>query len=242
MKFTFTLLICLLPFQAFSDPLVLLAGLTVEPYIIETGDSGFEVDIVKEAFALEGYDVEFGYQPLLRSKYSFKEDHVDGVMTIKKNYPEVQGSFFSDQYITYHNFAITLRSNNLKINIIADLANTRVSGFQQASLALGKEFELMAKENSDYHELSNQGKQVTMLFLMHTDVIVLDFRIFKYYRNRLTRLPSEPLVTFHNLFEPSAYRMAFKEDKIRDAFNHGLKVLKESGRYKQIIDSYVESK
>lgn len=47
------------PLLASADLLRLAAGLTVEPYISEFSDSGFEVDIVREAFALEGYQVQF---------------------------------------------------------------------------------------------------------------------------------------------------------------------------------------
>ncbi len=36
-------------------------------------------------------------------------------------------------------------------------------------------------------------------------------------------------VTFHNIFEPTSYLMAFKVKKIR-----------ESGRYREIIETYVK--
>ncbi|MEH6344288.1 MAG: transporter substrate-binding domain-containing protein [Bermanella sp.] len=232
----------LLSIQTFSESLTFSAGLKVEPYIIETQDAGFEVDIVREAFALEGYNVQFDYQPLLRTKYSFKIGHVDGVMTIKKHYPEVQGAFFSEQYITYHNFAISLRSNNYKINTASDLAGVAVAGFQQAKFALGQEFELMAKNNSSYREMAHQNGQISMLFSKHTDIIILDHLIFNYYRNRLTNHSSRQPVTLHDLFEPSVYRMAFKDDKIRDTFNMGLKKLKSLGHYNKIINRYIKNK
>ena len=48
----------------------LAAGLRVEPYIIEAKDSGFEADIVREAFALEGYRVVFVYQPTIVRRFN----------------------------------------------------------------------------------------------------------------------------------------------------------------------------
>ncbi|MCP4137417.1 MAG: amino acid ABC transporter substrate-binding protein [bacterium] len=222
-----------------SKTITVATGLSVEPYVIKSNDSGFEVDIVREIFALEGYRAKFIYQPLKRTKVSFMRKLVDGVMTIKKQYPEIKESFVSDTYITYHNYALSLSSKKLKINTVADLADKSIISFQQSSLALGKEFEAMTKKNSRYREMANQRSQVAMFFAKHIDVIVLDYKIFKYHRNRLENLPIDLPVAFHRLFKPSNYCMAFRESTMRDVFNKGLKKIKKSGRYKKIIDSYL---
>ncbi len=250
-KFLLILISIFFPWQIFGntgDTIMLAAGLTVEPYIIETNDSGFEADIVREIFAIGGYNVQFVYQPLWRTKVSFKDGTVDGVMTVKANFPEVQNTFLSEEYITYHNFAVTLQSQNFKIDTIADLKDKRVEAFQQARFSLGKEFELMAEKNPKYSEIANQKRQIAKLFLKRIDAIVLDNRIFTYYCKQLKdspekmmrKIPFEEPVTFNNIFEPSSYRMAFKVEKMRDVFNSGLKKLQESGRYRQIIETYVK--
>ena len=249
MRYIVMLFICVIfPSQASSDTIKLAAGLTLEPYIIESNDSGIEADIVREAFALEGYKVQFDYQPFRRTKVSFKSGSVDGVLTIQDHNPEIQGSFLSDEYIAYHNFAVTLQSRNLKISTITDLEGKTIDAFQQARITLGREFELMAENNPRYHEMANQKNQITKLFMKRNDIIILDRRIFEYYRNQLKELSGtmmknisfEEPVTFHGIFEPSSYRIAFKTEKIRGSFNTGLKKLLESGRYKQIIESYVK--
>jgi polar amino acid transport system substrate-binding protein len=171
---------------------------------------------------------------------SFKQKLVDGVLTIKKHYPQVQGTFISDEYITYHNFAVSLKAQNLNINSIADLKDKKVISFQQARFAFGKEFELMAETNPGYKEIADQRNQIGMLFYKRTDVIVIDHRIFKYFRTRLKNIPTKQDVTFHKLFFPSFFRSAFREEKIRDVFNKGLKELRSSGRYEEIIRNYIE--
>ena len=238
----------LLVFGDTGNTITLAAGLTVEPYIIEAEDSGFESDIVRESFALEGRKVRFVYQPLRRTKISFQNGTVDGVMTIKAGQPEIQNSFVAEEYITYHNFAVTLQSRNLKISTVSDLKDKNIYAFQQARLSLGKTFELMAENNSEYMEMANQKNQIVMLFSRRIEVIVLDSRIFKYHYKKLRDFPGslaknisfEEPVIFHDLFESSSYRMAFKTENVRDVFDRGLKKLKESGRYIQIIESYVE--
>jgi polar amino acid transport system substrate-binding protein len=227
-------------------PITVAAGLTVEPYVIETDNGGFEVDIVRAAFQEQGFQVRFLYQPLLRSKISFEQGTVDGVMTVKDHYPEVRNAFVSDEYITYHNVAISLSSRGLVIASVADLAGKPVDAFQQARLGLGPDFRAMADGNPQYHEMANQRHQIAKLFAGRTDIIILDQRIFKYCLNTLTRssdrfirsLPVSDPVTVHNLFEPSHYRMAFRTKEMRDAFNAGLATIRADGRYDRIIATY----
>jgi len=226
--------------------ITLSAGLTLEPYVIGSNNSGIEIDIVREALAVEGYVVKFVYQPLRRAKITFFSDSVDGVLTVKSHFPEVDKSFLSNEYITYHNFAVSLKSNKFKINNILDLKDKTVDAFQQARLSLGNEFKEVADQNPRYREIANQKNQIKKLFNLRSDVIVLDRRIFKYYRNELkkseifnTTLFETP-VKFHALFEPTHYRIAFKSKILRDSFNLGLIELKKSGRYKEIIKSYIK--
>ncbi|MCP3924577.1 MAG: transporter substrate-binding domain-containing protein [Desulfobacterales bacterium] len=248
MKNFVTLFICLLfPFLSSGETLKLAAGITVDPYIVHSKDSGLETDIVRESFALEGYQVKFIFQSLMRTKVSLRNGTVDGVTTIKNNYSEIQNTFLSEEYITYHNFAVTLRSRNIKINTIADLKDKNIIAFQQARFALGKKFKLMAENNPKYREMENQRLQIALFFGKRNDVIIVDSKIFNYFRQKLKDSPDKVMgkisfdepVTFHGLFKPSKYRMAFRTIEIRDHFNMGLKKLQKSGRYKQIIESYI---
>lgn len=241
-----SLLVCIL----FSLPLlgktvVLSTAVMVSPYIFHTTNSGFELDIVREAFKLEGYEVKFVFLPLLRSKISFKKGGVDGVMTIKKHYPEVQGAYISHEYIAYHNYAVSLQSQNFKINSITDLENKKIDAFQQATLALGEEFKRMTTKNTRYNEIANQKNQIAKLFGKRSDVIILDRLIFHHYRRELKKhstlaekISFDQPVVFHNLFAPSKFRIAFFRKTLRDSFNRGLLKLKQSGRYQKIIRAY----
>jgi len=241
----FTVSSILLPGSVFCEQIKLSVGLTVSPYVIKAQNpdqkmSGFEVDIVREALGLKGYEVKFILQPLKRTKLSFNEKKVAGVLTIKENYPQVEGTFLSDDYITYHNFAVTLARENRIINSINDLAGKKIIAFQQAQFALGKQFQTMANQNPNYKEMASQERQIGMFFYKRTEVIITDDRIFKYYKIRLKNIPTEQAVTFHDLFEESSFKIAFWKQNIRDAFNQGLKNIRSSGRYNNIIKSYIE--
>lgn len=219
----------------------LASGLTVEPYIIKEQDAGFEADIVKAAFAIQGYEVEFIYQPLHRTKASFQNKQVDGVLTIQSQYPEVSGAFLSEEYINYRNYAVSLSSKKYAIQTIEDLRPYSIVGFQQAHLALGEAFNKVTLDNPLYSESSDQKAQVNQLFAGRTDIIIIDIRILTYYRNRLTHNPKNQAVSLHNLFESSKYKVAFRLKAHRDVFNKGLKEIEESGLYDHIIDSYLSN-
>ena len=241
----FTISSVLLSCPVFCEQIKLSVGLTVAPYVIkaqtpEETISGFEVDIVREAFALKGYEVKFILQPLKRTKLSFNEKKVDGVLTIKEHYPQVKGAFLSEDYITYHNFAVTLAEENIKINSIHDLADKKIIAFQQAQFALGKEFQAMAHQNPDYREMASQEHQIGMFFYKRTQVIIIDHRILTYYKIKRKHFSAQQAIIFHDIFEPSSYKIAFRKQDMRDAFNQGLKTIRSSGRYDGIIKSYIK--
>lgn len=229
-----------------DGPITIAVGLTVEPYVFNDTDPknsqcGLEVDIVREIFGYAGHKVKFVLEPLKRTKTTFKQKLVDGVLDIKSHYPEIQGAFLSDEYITYHNIVVTLKSSNLKIEKLEDLSGLSVVGFQQARIAFCDKLTQIVDSNPKYHEMANQKGQIAMLFAKRTDAILLDRYIFRYHKSRLENVDTTQPVTYHQLFEPSHYRIAFRNKELCDTFNKGLKKIRESGRYQEIINSYIVS-
>ena len=71
------------------------------------------------------------------------------------------------------------------------------------------------------------------------DAIVSDINIFKYYRNQLKDFDTSAKIVLHEIFKGVGYKVLFNDAAIRDEFNAGLSELKKSGRYDEIIKSYV---
>jgi len=86
---------------------------------------------------------------------------------------------------------------------------------------------------------------VALLFKRRVDLILLDRSIFYYWRNTINYVNTSAGVTFHDL--PSISTMAvdsptqtvFKDETLRDDFNYGLRRLRNSGLYQQIINRYL---
>ncbi|MGI0115874.1 substrate-binding periplasmic protein [Zooshikella sp. RANM57] len=222
-----------------AETLIMAVGLAIPPYIIKDGDKGMELDIVREVLEKEGYTIHLVYLPLVRVVRHIADGTVDAAMTLNQK-AGLNNVFLSDSHITYQNAAISLAKHHYRIESVEDLADKSVVAFQNATLYLGDAFAKMAMNNKQYSEKARQVTQVTMLFGQRVDAIVMDINIFKYYRAVEKKYVDTSLpVTLHKIFPPSHYSVAFKSKAARDKFNRGLKALKRSGRYDEIIHQYI---
>lgn len=222
-----------------KDIQVLFAPST-PPYVFKDG-SGIVLSIVKEALAHKNHTVKPVFLEIGRGVEMFKNGYVDATSIIQKS--TGLKAFYSDYFMQYHNAAFVLKtSKNIKINSISDLENYHLSAFQNAHIYLGKEFGDTVKGMGDkYSEIADQKQQVYMFLKGRTEIAVMDRHIFKFYKNMLIDenkvekgLESELI----ELFPPTKYRTAFKDEKLRDDFNEGLEHLKQTGRYSKIYESY----
>ncbi|MFC3530619.1 substrate-binding periplasmic protein [Vogesella facilis] len=221
------------------EPIVTVAfGESLEPYAIPPLGSGIEVDIVREALQQQGLQLKPLFLAQKRLPYALGSKEMDAVATMLPNYG-VNGAY-SEPYIQYQDKAITLAERNLAITSIGDLARYRVLGFPLASQYLGSAFRQLTQQHPAYSETGNQLDQNRLLFRGSVDVVVADVRIFSYMNRRMqSDFHETPRpVHYHNLFPQLSYRVLFRSPQQRDAFNHGLRQLQQSGRYQQIIDKY----
>ncbi len=237
-----TIALCHSPASAQDKSITLAIGQSLIPYNIPGLQSGIEYDIVKEALALKGYRLIPRYVTYSQLVMELLKKNVDGALTMS-GLSRI-GAFYSDVHIIYENIAVSLSKNNLTIFTIENLKDLSVVAFQGASRYLGDEFAAMAKANPGYQEIANQEAQVSLLFSGLADVIVIERRIFDFYqrhynyKSRIRHIQTSQDISIHDLFEPTPYRVAFIDSKVRDDFNEGLAELRADGRYEKIIQKY----
>ncbi|MEC4089630.1 MULTISPECIES: substrate-binding periplasmic protein [Pseudoalteromonas] len=222
---------------AVADVLDVSVGWTKPPYVIEQGDTGFELDMVKAIFALLGHDLRFVYVPFGRSDSLLKTHKVDAALTMNRRM-DLAGAVLSEPYITYHNTAISLKSRKLIIPSISALENYAVIGFQNASLVLGMEYRLATASSPLYIELPDQQKQVELLLQGKVDVVVMDINIFNHLSKAVVGQDQMPNVSVHNLFPASPYRIAFRDPDLKEAFNLKMVQFKRSAAYQTLLNKY----
>jgi len=235
-----TLLILFLLFCALdAKEIKTVFSYSTPPYVFKDG-SGIVVSIVKEALAMSSHTVAPVFVNIGRSIEMFKHGYVDATSIIQ----ETSGleAYYSDYFMQYHNAAFALKSKQHTITKTSDLQKYHLIAFQNATKYLTPEFEKVALAMADmYSEIADQKQQVYKLLQGRTDVVVMDRHIFTFYKNELIaegKVDKGIETELFELFEPTKYRTAFKEQGIRDDFNEGIKKLKESGRYDAIYMQY----
>ncbi len=224
-----------------AKELHLASSTAIPPYVIVESGSGIELDVVREALKLNGYTVIFEHLPFPRAVEKMKSGEFDGALTIAESARlELGQVYYSDSHIVFENCAVSLKSNNFEINDIAGLADKSIGTFQFAKLYLGPEFEKVANSHSAYRELPNTTQIVPMLFQKRVEVIVLEQNIFKYVRKKIDIIDTSAPVVIHRIFPDNPFKVVFLDKKVQMDFNSGLKIIRENGRYNEILNKYTQ--
>ena len=203
--------------------------------------SGIAVDIVRKSFSFEGYLVEPLLVPIKRGEQLFRENQCDAVAIVQKSFYFPQ-ALYSDFFIYYHNVGVVLDSPHTAwIKGLGDIRFLNIIAYEKAHLYLGETFSKLVANNRNYHETEEQLRQVQMLLKGRTDIAIMDKAIFYYYQKILIQrdmVSEDEHVRFVEMFPPSGYRVAFKDEALLHAFNRGLVRLKETGGYQKIYKKY----
>lgn len=220
------------------DRKIIIASPTARPpYILQDEQSGIELDIIRLAFASEGIKVEFQFSSRNRQLLHFEQRKADAIMTVNE-YTGVEG-FASNSYISYHNVAISLAKNDLRITSIDDLKRYSVVAFLNAQHVMGDTFNNMAQNNPAYLEVSPQEKQNKMLYKERIDIVIADRYVFQDLNRMLAKnIDVTASLHYHMIFSGPAYFISFHDETLKNTFNRGLKTIQASGVYKQLEQQY----
>lgn len=245
MKRKLELLVCVVTLLILNSTPVLAkeiklaVSMALPPYIIADDNTGFELDIVREALTSQGHTIKLRYVNFGSLGKQLVHGKVDGAFPITEQ-SGIKNIFYSDYHVTYQNVAIALKKNNLGIKSVKDLGKYKIIAFQGAPNYLGPAFKTVSKVSPKYKEMAKQEVQVASLFLGRTEVVVMDKNIFQYFRQNTKKVDTSAEITLFPVFPPTQYKTGFTSEKIRDNFNRGLAALKKSGEYDRIIKRYLK--
>lgn len=233
-----------------TQNLIIAFGQDKPPFVFGQEKRGIEIDIVQEALKVKGYTFTIEHMPNNRLQIALlgAKSNVDGVVNVRK---KEDGTYYSDNFITYENYAITKKETGIVIKHISDLERLTIVAWQIAYKDLGKEFESLFSPlppynspyfNKQYLELASQEIQNKMFWAGRADVIVVDKTIFEFYRKTLSnQFDTSKEVVYYGIFpELTHFQVAFKDEQTRDDFNEGLKYIREKGIYQKLIDNYIK--
>jgi len=226
-----------------QDEVVVGFGNRLPPYVFPEQQTGMIVEIFREALASQGYRLKPVFLPLKREAMLFDEHKIDAAMLDFYVDMTKPGNVYGAPAFVYHNVLITLADRHLKIDSPADMQGLSVLAFQGA-LGLYPDWLQQVSAAGRHQETNNQALQVLTLADGGVDVVLSDRAIFNYFRRQAQSKHGNHGEVFeeHDVLpnKSDLYRTVFHDEKVRDAFNIGLNSLIKSGRYDQIVKSFMD--
>ncbi|WP_299724789.1 ABC transporter substrate-binding protein [uncultured Tateyamaria sp.] len=216
-------------------------GDSTPPYAFSDTGTGLEVDIVREALAHRGHTLVPSFVPAARVERQFKRGLVDAASKDPGKTLEGPDAFYADVSVDFYDVLISLSERDLTLAAPEDLDGLQVLAFQNAWMFfpnwLGR-----VRDEGRYSETSDQSEQVRALASGLVDVVVADRSIFNYHARQWASDNAEtmPALTISEFQPPLRVRPVFRDAAIRDDFNAGLAHLKQTGRYDELVDMYLE--
>jgi len=215
------------------------------PHMIAATKSGIDIDITREILFDMGHQVKLGFAPLKRTMHQVANKEADLFLPTFFQ-QDTTKLFISAPIINYQPIAFALKKNRYQFKEISDLAVVRLVTFQGASGYFGNEFVKLSKHNG-YAELHDMSKLPEMLIKNRCDVVVLDYYIFYYYlqkylnQNSVDYFAIEEIERF-TLFPEVKAHVGFHDKQLRDKFNRQLRLYKNLGKDKIVINKYIGAK
>lgn len=234
------LLVCAAQVQAADVHMAF--GEKIPPFCFPETDTGIELDVMREALAYRGHVLVPQYYSFARIPVAFKAGDVEAAMTDLGEDMAAWGAFYGDPAVFYDNVFFTLTERKLTIRTPQDLQGLSVLSFPGGAKRYPEWLDGVKKAGR-YFEQNDQALQVLTLDRGRYDVILSDRNIFHYFtlQLKLNRSFKPKHVSTHEFVKlnPMDYRPIFRDKKVRDDFNAGLRHLKENGRFEAIYQKYL---
>lgn len=211
----------------------------------EEGGIGRDAEMVSAALNACGYGVKFVVQPFGRHLWSYRYmENVDGVMTVPLSYE--LGGFSTAAYIWYQNGAFFNFTQSGPVGSVSDLYGRDVVTFQDGVRILGLESE--EEKFASIYMSANQTLHSQLLMMGRVDAIFADGLIVAEINRRLREKPgSHSTLTYRNddfrfapIFNPTPYKMVFKNEIVAKRFDSCFDKLYRDGTITRINDSYMD--
>jgi polar amino acid transport system substrate-binding protein len=210
----------------------------IPPYIMDKATKGLEVEVIQHCLS-PSYELEFVQMPYKELEDALQKGDIDAAATVQDR-GDGKG-FYSEQYITFSNVAVSRKADNLTIKEIGSLSNHPVLTWENAYLELGSDFEELFSPGSlqrkNLIEVGDQKVQVKQFWETKNAVAVIDRNIFRYFSKQFGHAEDE--FVFHELFPAvTNFRMSFRSEQIRDTFDQNLLKICENGTYEKLLVKY----
>lgn len=205
------------------------------PYVFENPSAGIDVDIIREAFAQSGIQVDIVHAYLSRMSVLLDAGRIDAMTAYRTRADQCK---LSEPYGFWHNGIITRSGLDTKISNFEDLAGLKVGLFPQAKNIFGLELVRASANFASETTVFTTPSALRMLSYDRLDAYVGDSWGLDYLFQQNAAADETPPYKVAYAFKPTPRNLCFSVDKHRVAFNEGLIALQRSGQIDEIISRY----
>jgi len=201
---------------------------------------GFASHIVTEAFALVGVEVEYGFFPWKRSMKLAREGTWDGSAIWGTSEERLQNFHFTDAVVPTTYVFFHLKTTAFDWDDYDDLSDLNVGG--TVEYYYSDAFEA-AEAAGVFRTVRGRSDEVSLKNLLKGRIDVFPGAVMVTYEQIRDTFSEQEAALFTHHAKPIADKPLFVllakvvpgSERMRDLFNEGLRQLKASGRYDQII-------
>jgi len=243
--FLFLMIVTLLcPGISFSKEVIHIAVGEFPPRFSEKmKNKGVISDIIQQAFALEGIDVEYSFYPWARALKTVKDGDVEGSAIWQKTPEREQYLYFSDPVMEASWMLFYHKDHPINWETLNDLKKITIGTI--IGYTYGKDFDSLV-ESGQIRAEKVPDPETNFKRLMHCRIDafihqpdVAYYHLKQIYTpdeiNKITHHP-KPVQTFSLSLVLS--KKNEKNKRYLELFNRGLSTLKQKGIYQELINTY----
>ena len=201
---------------------------------------GFASHIVTEAFALVGVEVEYGFFPWSRAMKLAREGMWDGTAVWGTSEERLQQFHFTDAVVPATYVFFHLKTTAFDWDDYDDLGDLKVGG--TVEYYYSNAFEA-AEAAGVFRTIRGRSDEVSLKNLLKGRIDVFPGEVMVTYEQIRDTFSEQEAALFTHHAKPIVDKPLFVllnkdvpgNERMRDLFNDGLRQLKASGRYDQII-------
>lgn len=190
----------------------------------------FDVLLSYRLFTDLGYQVKFVIAPYAKLTQLLQQKHID--VATRQSGQLNASLLYSSVYLDVHNLVFARQDFSGNIQNISDLQFYRLTGFQNASRVLGREFALASQKSPSYREVFDHIQAVQLLLKGRTDLLVLN-KITFYRRLAELQQPTSAVQSF-DILPRVRYRLAFHQPTLQQQAEQKLLWYLQQGLVKNI--------
>ncbi len=205
------------------------------PYVLENPSAGIDLDLVKEAFAQTGLEVEFVHAPLSRVQILMEAGKVDAMTTFSTKESLCTNS---DVFSYWHDgISVPVESTDA-IGSVKDLKGMRVGMFPGAVEVLAYLTPDDVATFGSSVTVYNRNQLIRMMLYRRLDAYIGDYWSLEYAYQQLASDEPRPFKVAVE-FEPTPRRLCVRDKALVERFNEGVAAISASDLAETVRSRYL---